>query len=69
MRMNIRAGLFRLWVVASVLFIIAVALVSYSGIRNKFHIANTDWDAIAERFGGVSLLPVFCDLARGFIRR
>ena len=65
MRMNIRAGLFRLWVVASVLFIVAVAVASYSDIRNEFHVANTDYDAIAEQVGGYSLLPAFCNLARG----
>ncbi len=65
MRMNFRAGVFRLWIVSSVLFIVAVGVASYSDIRNEFRIANTDYDAIAEQLGGYSLLPTFCNLARG----
>lgn len=63
--MNIRAGLFRLWIVASVLFIVAVGVASYSDIRNEFRTANTDWDATFEQYGGYGLLPALCDLARG----
>jgi hypothetical protein len=35
-RMNWRRGLFRLWIVGSALFVLAVAFVSYSDIRAQF---------------------------------
>jgi hypothetical protein len=57
--------MFRLWVVGSVVFVVAVAVFSYAGIREEFRIANTDWDAMAKEAGGVSLVPVFCSDARG----
>jgi hypothetical protein len=34
--MNWRRGLFRLWIVGTALFVIAVAFVSYSGIKEEF---------------------------------
>ena len=34
--MNFRRGLFRLWIVGAVLFVIAVAFVSYSDIKAEF---------------------------------
>jgi hypothetical protein len=34
--MNLRLGLFRLWIVGSALFVLAVALVSYSDIKEEF---------------------------------
>jgi hypothetical protein len=34
--MNWRRGLFRLWIVGSALFVLAVAFVSYSDIKQKF---------------------------------
>ena len=34
--MNLRRGLFRLWIVGSALFVLAVALVSYSEIKTQF---------------------------------
>jgi len=34
--MNWRRGLFRLWIVGTVLFVIAVAFVSYSEIKAQF---------------------------------
>jgi hypothetical protein len=37
--MNLRRGLFRLWLVGSALFVLAVAFVSYSGIKAQFDIA------------------------------
>jgi hypothetical protein len=45
--LNIRQGLFRLWVIASVLFVVGVGVVSYRGIREEFRIAYTDWDAMS----------------------
>lgn len=63
--MNMRQGVFRLWVVASVLFVIGVTVASYSEIREEFKIANTDYDSLAKEFGGYSLFPNFCVKARG----
>ena len=40
--MNWRRGLFRLWIVGTALFVIAVALISYSEIKAQF-------DAIAAK--------------------
>jgi len=37
--MNWRRGLFRLWIVGSVLFVIAVAFVSYTEIKEQFDAA------------------------------
>jgi len=37
--MNWRLGLFRLWIVGTVLFVIAVAFVSYSEIKAQFDTA------------------------------
>ena len=34
--MNLRRGLFRLWIVGSALFVLAVAFVGYSGIKEQF---------------------------------
>jgi hypothetical protein len=39
--MNWRRGLFRLWIVGSALFVIAVAFVSYSDIKRQFDDAAT----------------------------
>ena len=63
--LNIQRGTFRLWVVASMLFVIGVGAASYSGIRQEFKNANTDWDAEVKKYGGYSLLPTDCEKARG----
>ena len=34
--MNLRRGLFRLWIIGSALFVLAVAFVGYSGIKEQF---------------------------------
>lgn len=60
MRINIRKGLFRLWVVGSILFAVSVGVVSYGGIRDEFRFAHADWDAIYKQYGGGGLLPVKC---------
>jgi hypothetical protein len=54
--MNWRRGLFRLWIVGSVLFVIAVAFVSYSDIKREFNAAG---------LSKFVLLPVLCGDARG----
>lgn len=58
--MNIRRGLFRIWLVASVLFVLCVAGFSYNGIRQEFRNASTDWG-----WDEYMLLPVDCEKARG----
>ncbi len=63
--MNIRRGLFRVWLVASVLFVLCIAGFSYNGIRQEFKNASTDWDAEVRKWGGYMLLPVDCSAARG----
>ena len=63
--MNVRKGTFRLWVVLSVLFVIAIAVISYSDIHTEFRNAYTDWDADFAKYGGYSLLPVDCEHAKG----
>jgi hypothetical protein len=65
MTVNIRKGLFRLWVVGSILFVVCVFGVSYTSLREEFRIANTNYDAIAKDLGGYSLLPTDCAKARG----
>ena len=50
--MNWRRGLFRLWIVGSVLFVIAVAVISYSEIKEQFD----DWEVA---------VPMLCANARG----
>ena len=63
--MNVRKGTFRLWVVLSVLFVIAIAVISYSDIHTEFRNAYTDWDADFAKYGGYSLLPADCEHAKG----
>ena len=56
--MNIRRGLFRLWITFAALFALVTATLSYTEIRNEFFWRKppADWKA---------LLPVACDQARG----
>jgi hypothetical protein len=63
-RMNIRRGMFRLWVVASALFVLVAGAASYNGIREEFTLSSIDYDAIAKKYGGDTLFPVDCEQAR-----
>jgi len=59
--MNWRRGLFRLWIVGSVLFVIAFAVISYSEIKAEF-------SAVAPPpppQGSEILVPQLCEEARG----
>ena len=65
--MNVRKGTCRLWTVLSVLFVIGVGAVEYTEIRTEFRNAYTDWDAVASKYGGSTLVPVDCTKAIGKI--
>jgi hypothetical protein len=63
--MNVRIGTFRLWVVLSVLFVIALAAFSYSNIHTEFTNAYTDWNAVATKLGGENMVPADCEKQGG----
>jgi hypothetical protein len=63
MTMNWRLGLFRLWLVAAILFALSVAMVSYSTVRDAF----TESDFVekwADNKDGIAM-PQACAAARG----
>jgi hypothetical protein len=64
-RMNVRRGMFRLWIVSSALFVLGVGAASYNTIREEFRASGIDYDAIAKKYGAETLLPVDCGQARG----
>jgi hypothetical protein len=60
--MNLRRGLLRLWIVGTALFVLAVAFVSYSEIKQQFDtVALQRW---ADANSAV-LVPTLCGQARG----
>jgi hypothetical protein len=59
--MNLRRGLFRLWIVFAVLFVIAVAAVSFEPIKKEFSEARLK----RETHPGSLMVPFDCSLARG----
>jgi hypothetical protein len=59
--MNWRRGLFRLWIVGSVLFVLAIAFIGYSEIKAQF---NAD-AAPPPPQGAEMLVPQLCGEARG----
>src|SRR2546423_12105671 len=61
-RMNWRLGLFRLWIVGSALFVLAVASVTYSDIKAEFA-ALDGWNSRPADFE--LFLPRLCGKARG----
>lgn len=58
--MNFQRGFFRIWVVGSALFVIAVAALSYGKVTSEFERASMDFSK-----GSVLMLPTDCKLARG----
>ena len=56
--MNWRRWLFRFWIVGSVLFVIAVAVISYSDIKAEFDAQKQQWEI---------LVPQLCGEARGVV--
>jgi hypothetical protein len=63
--MNIRRGMFRLWIVSSTLYVLGISVTSYDAIREEFRASGVDYDAIASKLGGETVLPVDCGEARG----
>jgi hypothetical protein len=63
--MNVRRGMFRLWTVASTVFVIGVGIASYTSLHAEFINAYTDFDALAAKCGGRTVLPADCASARG----
>jgi hypothetical protein len=61
--MNWRRGLFRLWIVGSALFVIAVAVISYREIKEQFDAAANAAAWEASEFETV--VPQLCGEARG----
>ena len=60
--MNWRQGFFRLWLIGSALFVIAVAVFSYSEIKTQFAApAYDEWT----KAGFITLVPLRCGDARG----
>jgi hypothetical protein len=60
--MNWRRGLFRLWLVFSALFVIAITVVFFPSIRNEFEPTS-----FRPQWPGHLLLPANCTQARGKI--
>jgi hypothetical protein len=52
--MNVKRGLFRLWLVLAVLFVIVASLILKPGLEKEFQLASVVWD-----------LPADCSKARG----
>jgi hypothetical protein len=62
--MNWRRGLFRLWIVGSALFVIAVAYVSYGDIKKEFEASALQRYLEAN---SKLMVPVRCGQARGVV--
>jgi hypothetical protein len=60
LRINLRRGLFRLWIIFACLFVFAVGIASTRGIREEFSKAST-----AKKWGWALVVPVDCSQARG----
>ena len=58
--MSWRRGFFRIWLVASALFVIAIAAISYSEIMAQF-----DATAVTTKWPGELMVPTLCGKARG----
>jgi hypothetical protein len=56
--MNIRRGLFRLWLVLSVLFVLATAFVSYPEVRGEFAATTPE----GNWFDQHAVLPTKCEV-------
>jgi hypothetical protein len=63
--LNPRRVLFRLWIVSGALFVLGVGTASHNSIREEFRVSRIDYDVIAKKYGGETLLPVECGQARG----
>ena len=67
--MNWRRGLFRLWIVGAALFVIAVAAISYSEIKNSYSEIKKQFEETSLQpyieSNSELLVPVPCDDVRG----
>ena len=63
MRINLRRGPFRLWLVLAVLWAIVVGVLSFGDVRDEFGKAASMKKIDAGGF--IPDIPVDCDLARG----
>ena len=63
--MNFRRGLFRLWIIGSVLFVLAVAFFSYAEIKKQFNdiVIQAAFDERKVEF----IVPQLCGTARGVV--
>lgn len=55
--MSVKRGFFRLWIVATCLIVLVIALTSYDDLRRDFHVGYVNFDN--------SMVPVPCANARG----
>jgi hypothetical protein len=60
--MNWRRGLFRLWIVGTALFVLAIAFISYSVIKQQFE--QTSLQQYLEARGDEVIVPVLCGEVR-----
>ncbi|MDH4442381.1 MAG: hypothetical protein QE284_18600 [Rhizobium sp.] len=58
--MNVKRGLFRVWVVCSAMFVLAVALLGWNDVEREFKRA-----AFIRDSGEIRMVPLFCEDAKG----
>jgi hypothetical protein len=65
--LNLRRGLFRIWTVLSVIFILCVAFYRYDAIQTEFYRNSYVYGLVISpnQYGNENLLPVSCTTARG----
>ena len=63
MALRVARGLFRLWIVGAALFVIAVAAISYSEIKNQFN--DIAIQAVLDERKVEHIVPQLCGEARG----
>jgi hypothetical protein len=62
--MNIRRGTFRLWLVLSAMFIIALAVIEFPSVRDEFRKVQSEKE-LSDKWGWAELVPADCKIARG----
>ena len=61
---NLRRGFFRIWVVLSTIYVLAIGIIFYGSVAAEFKRA-AQWDEFEKIEGKLLLLPVRCVEARG----